>query len=111
MTVRYKIRKGDLVTVQAGKDKGKSGKVIAVYPKKGKALVEKVNLIKRHTKPNQKMQQGGIVEKEASIDISKLMVLDPRTNQASKLSRKRLDSGKLVRVVRKTGEMIEDAKV
>ena len=110
MAIRYKVRKGDLVTVRAGKDKGKSGKVIAVFPSKGTLLVEKVNLVKRHTKPNQQVQQGGIIEKEAPIAVSKVMVLDPRTNQASRVSRKRLPDGKLVRVIRKTGEMIEEAK-
>lgn len=109
-TTRFKVRKGDLVTVRAGKDKGKSGKVIAVFPKKETLLVEKVNLVKRHTKPNQKIQQGGIIEKEAPIAISKVTVLDPRTNQASRLGRKRLPDGKLVRYVKKSGEMIEEAK-
>ncbi len=58
-SIRYKVRRGDLVTVIAGKDKGKSGKVLRVYPKKGKVLVERVNLVKRHTKPSQKRNQAG----------------------------------------------------
>ncbi|MES2201565.1 MAG: 50S ribosomal protein L24 [candidate division FCPU426 bacterium] len=107
---RAKIRRGDLVTVLTGKDKGKSGKVLRVYPKKGRLLVERINLVKRHTKPSQKIQQGGIIEKEAPLGISKVMVLDPRTNQPSRLGRKRLPDGKLVRFVKKSGEMIEAVK-
>src|SRR5579884_3382025 len=100
--IRLKVRKGDVVTVLSGKDKGKSGKVLAVFPDKSKVLVEKVNFIKRHTKPNQKVQQGGIIEKEAPLAISKVMVLDPHTNQPSRLGRKRLPDGSLVRFVKKT---------
>ena len=107
---RLKVRRGDLVTVLSGKDKGKSGKVLRVYPKKGKILVERVNLVKRHTKPTQKVQQGGIIEKEAAMNISKVMVLDPRTNQPSRLGRKKLADGKLVRFNKKSGEMIEATK-
>jgi large subunit ribosomal protein L24 len=109
-TIRYKVRRGDLVTVIAGKDKGKSGKVLSVIPKKGKLLVERVNLIKRHTKPNTAAPQGGIIEREAPIAISKVMVLDPRSSQPSRMGRKRLPDGKLVRFVKMTGEMIESTK-
>ena len=107
---RPKVRKGDLVKVLAGKDRGKSGKVLKVFPKKGKLLIERINLVKRHTKPTQKIQQGGILEKEAPMHLSKVMVLDPRTNTASRLGRKSLGDGKLVRFVKKTGEMIEATK-
>ena len=107
---RPKVRKGDLVRVLSGKDRGKSGKVLQVYPKKGKVLVERINLVKRHTKPTQKIQQGGILEKEAPLNLSKVMVLDPRTNTAGRLGRKALGDGTLVRFVKKTGEMIEATK-
>ena len=107
---KLKIRKGDQVTIVTGKEAGKSGKVLRVYPKKGKILVERVNLVKRHTKPTQKVQQGGIIEKEAAMNISKVMVLDPRTNQPSRLGRKKLADGKLVRFNKKSGEMIEATK-
>jgi large subunit ribosomal protein L24 len=110
MAIRYKVRKGDVVTVLSGKDKDKSGKVLAVFPKDGKVLVEKINLVKRHTKPNQKTPQGGIIEKEAPMAIGKVMVLDPHTNKPSRVGRKRLGDGKLVRFAKKTGEMIEPAK-
>ncbi len=105
-----KVRRGDVVTVLLGEDRGKSGKVIKVYPKQGRVLVERINLVKRHTKPSQKVQQGGILEKEAPISISKVMVLDPRTNKPSRLGRKRLPDGQNVRFVKKTGEMIEATK-
>jgi large subunit ribosomal protein L24 len=107
---RYKVRQGDLVTVIAGKDKGKTGKVMSVLPKKGKLLVERVNMVKRHSKPSQKNQAGGIIEKEALLSIGKVMVLDPRTSKPSRLGRKRLPDGSLVRLVKKSGEMIEPAK-
>jgi large subunit ribosomal protein L24 len=107
---RPKVRKGDLVKVLSGKDRGKSGKVLAVLPKKGKILIERINLVKRHTKPSQTQQQGGIIEKEAPMSLSKVMVLDPRTNAASRLGRKRLPDGALVRFVKKSGEMIEATK-
>ena len=108
--IRFKVRRGDVVTVITGKDKGKNGKVLRVMPKNALLLVEKVNLVKRHTKPNQKNQTGGILEKEAPIAVNKVMVLDPRSGQASRVGRKRLESGELVRIVKRTGEMIEAVK-
>jgi large subunit ribosomal protein L24 len=107
---RYKIRRGDLVTVITGKDKGKAGKVLSVSPKDGKVLVERVNIVKRHTKPNQKKQTGGIIEKEAPVAISKVMLLDPSTNKPARLGRKRLNDGSLVRFVKKSGQTIEAVK-
>ena len=107
---RMKIRRGDLVTVLSGKDKGKNGKVIRVFPKRQKLLVERVNLVKRHTKPSQKVQQGGIIEKEAPLNISKVMLFDLRTGQATRLGRKKLADGSLVRYAKKSGEMIEAVK-
>jgi large subunit ribosomal protein L24 len=109
-TIRYKVRRGDLVTVIAGKDKGKSGKVMSVNPKTGKVLVERVNIVKRHTKPNQKNQAGGIVEKEAPLSIAKVMVLDPSSNKPTRLGRKKLNDGTLVRFAKKSGETMESAK-
>ena len=110
MSLRLKVRKGDIVTVISGKDKGKSGKVLSVFPGTAKILVEKINFVKRHTKPNQKMPQGGIHEKEAALPISKVMVLDPHSGKPSRLGRKLLANGKLVRYFKKTGEMIEQTK-
>jgi large subunit ribosomal protein L24 len=109
-SVRYKVRRGDLVTVIAGRDKGKSGKVLGVLPKKGKVLVEHVNVVKRHTKPSQKNQTGGIVEKEAYLPVSKVMVLDPSSSKPSRLGRKKLNDGSLVRFVKKSGHTLEAVK-
>ena len=109
-TTRYKVRRGDLVTVITGKDKGKSGKVLSVMPKKGKVVVERVNIVKRHTKPNPKNQAGGIVEKEAPLSISKVMVLDSSTSKPSRVGRKRLNDGTLVRFVKTSGQTIEPVK-
>jgi len=97
---RFKVRRGDLVTVITGKDKGKSGKV----------LVEHVNVVKRHTKPNQKNQAGGIVEKEAYLPISKVMVLDPSSNKPARLGRKKLNDGSLVRFAKGSGHTLEAVK-
>jgi len=106
-TIRYKVRQGDLVTVISGRDKGKSGKVLVVLPKVGKVVVEHVSVVKRHTKPSQKNQMGGIVEKEASFSISKVMVLDPSNSTPS---RKKLKDGSLVRFVKKSGHTMEPVK-
>jgi large subunit ribosomal protein L24 len=108
--IRYKVRKGDLVTVISGRDKGKSGKVLLVLPKLGKVMVEHAGVVKRHTKPSQKNQMGGIVEKEASFSISKVMVLDPSNNTPSRLGRKKLNDGSLVRFAKKSGHTLEAVK-
>jgi large subunit ribosomal protein L24 len=108
--IRYKVRKGDLVTVISGRDKGKSGKVLLVLPKLGKVMVEHVGVVKRHTKPSQKNQMGGIVEKEASFSISKVMVLDPSNNTPTRLGRKKLNDGTLVRYAKKSGHTLESVK-
>jgi len=108
--IRYKVRRGDLVTVIAGKDKGKSGKVLSVLPKQGKVLVERINVVKRHSKPSPKNQAGGIIEKEAPLAIAKVMVLAPGSNKPSRLGRKKLNDGTLVRVAKKGGETIEAVK-
>lgn len=108
--VRYKIRRGDLVTVISGKDKGKAGKVLSVNPRDGKLVVERVNIVKRHTKPNPKNQTGGIVEKEAPVAISKVMLLDPGTSKPTRLGRKRLNDGSLARFAKKTGQTLEAVK-
>jgi large subunit ribosomal protein L24 len=101
---KVKIKKNDNVLVTTGKDSGKRGRVLRVYPDKAMVLVERVNMIKRHTKPNpQKQSQGGIVEKEAPIAISKLMVICPETGKPTRVGRKRLENGKGVRVAKVSG--------
>ncbi|CAA7600152.1 ribosomal protein uL24 [Acididesulfobacillus acetoxydans] len=96
------VRKGDTVMVITGKDVGRKGKVLQVLPKKGRVIVEKVNIVKRHTRPSQSLPQGGIVEKEAPIASSNVMLYCPECNSVTRLRVKMTDSGK-VRVCTKCG--------
>jgi len=104
--VKLHIKKGDMVQVIAGDDKGKKGHVIEVFNAKNRALVEGINIVSRHTKPNAQNQQGGIIKKEAPINISNLMVLD-KSGSPSRIGRKLNDAGKLVRFAKKSGEIID----
>lgn len=107
-----KIKKGDYVQVLAGKDKGKRGNVLQVYPDLGKAVVEGVNVQKKHQKPNpQKETQGGIVEREGKLQISNLMIVDPTTDKPDRVGVKVLDDGRKVRVFKRSGEVVLDTKV
>jgi len=103
---KLKIKKGDVVIVNAGNDKGKTGKVLSVNPEKERAVVEGINMVKKHTKPNSKQPQGGIIEQEASIHISNLNLIDPKTNKATRVALKVVD-GKKVRIAKKSGEEIK----
>ncbi|MFM1746186.1 MAG: hypothetical protein RLZZ630_2123 [Bacteroidota bacterium] len=93
------IRKGDLVKVISGDSKGQQGKVLEVMPLDRTALVEKVNMVSKHTRPNAQNTQGGIVKQEAPVRISKLMVIDPATGKPGRVGR-RLEDGKLVRYIK-----------
>ncbi len=101
-----KVVKNDTVLVISGNYKGKKGKVLKVYPKESRVIVEGVNFIKRHTRPTQKNPQGGIVEKEAPVQISNLMVVCPKCDTPSRLGRKVLEDGKRVRICRSCEEML-----
>lgn len=101
------IRKNDQVIVIAGKDKGKIGRVMMVLTEKNRVLVEKVNVVKRHTKPGAKNRQGGIVEKEASIHLSNVMLVDPKTGKRTRIRQKTLEDGKKVRVTVKSQQVLE----
>ena len=102
------IRKNDQVVVRAGKDRGKRGRVLSVLPEKNRVIVEGVNLIKRHTKPNpQKNIKGGIVEREAAIHASNVMLLDPDSNEATRIGSKKLPDGTRVRIGRKSGAVVD----
>ena len=105
---KIKIIKNDTVIVKTGNSKGLKGKVIKVFPKEEKAMVEGVNLISKHTKPNAANPQGGIVKQEAPIHISNLMLVDPKSGDATRIGRKKNDkTGKLVRYSKKSGEVIK----
>ena len=102
------IRKNDMVAVRTGKDRGKRGRVIRVLSEKNRVIVEGVNIIKRHTRPNpQKNIKGGIVEREASIHASNVMLLDPDTNEPTRLGSKTLPDGHRVRISRKSGSVVD----
>ena len=100
------IKTGDTVFVVAGKEKGKSGKVTKLLRKKNSAIVEKLNMVKRHEKATQQNPTGGIVEKEAPIHISNLMAYDPSEGGPARIGRKVLGSGEKVRYSKKSGEEI-----
>ena len=109
MAVKLHIKKGDMVYVIAGDSKSteKTGRVLSVDVKNQRAIVEGFNMIKKHTKPNAKNPQGGIIEQEAPIHISNLNVVDPKTGEATRIGRKVGADGKLVRVSKKSGEEIK----
>jgi large subunit ribosomal protein L24 len=100
------IRKGDMVKVNAGDSKGQQGKVLQVFPLNKTAIVEKVNMVSKHTKPNAQNTQGGIVKQEAPINLSNLQMVDPKSGKATRIGRKLVD-GKLVRYAKKSGEEIK----
>jgi large subunit ribosomal protein L24 len=105
------VAKDDTVIVLSGKSRGKMGRVLRVFPDKKMIVVEHVNTIKRHTRPNpQKGIQGGILEKEAPIHASKVMVVDPTSGKPTRIGHKRLADGKKVRIARRSGEMIGKEK-
>ncbi len=101
------IRKNDTVIVLTGEDKGKKGKVLKVLVDKRRAIVEGVNMVSKHTKPSAKHPQGGIVKQEASIHISNLSLIDPKSGKATRISIKRTEDGKKIRVAKKSGEEIK----
>ena len=107
MQTKLHIKKGDTVVVIAGNYRTKEGKVLEVIRATGKAIVEGVNMVKKHTKPNATHPQGGIVEKEAPIHISNLMNKDPKTGKPTRIGRKLDKNGKLVRYSKKSGEEIK----
>ncbi|RME04079.1 MAG: 50S ribosomal protein L24 [Deltaproteobacteria bacterium] len=101
------VKKNDIVVVIAGKEKGKRGKVLKVFPEKGRVIVEGLNMIKRHTRPNQMVQQGGIIEREAPIAISNVQLYDPKADRPVRIGYKVLEDGRKVRYSVKTGEILD----
>jgi large subunit ribosomal protein L24 len=101
-----KIKKGDRVVVLAGRDKGRSGDVVQVQPKEGRAVVRGINMVKRHQKQTGK-QESGIIAKEASIDLSNLAVADPKDGKPTRVGFKMLDDGRKVRFAKRSGDLID----
>jgi len=104
---KINVKKGDMVMVLAGKEKGKSGKVLMVNPEKGTVIVEKVNFIKRHSKPTTKAPQGGIIEKEGHIHASIVNIICSKCNAPVRIKKRLLDDGKKVRACVKCGEILD----
>jgi large subunit ribosomal protein L24 len=102
-----RIRKGDTVVVISGVSKGRRGEIIRMMPKEERAIVAGVNLATHHVKPTRMGEPGGIQRREAAIHVSNLMLIDPKTTQPTKVSFRRVEGQRVVRVARKTGEVIE----
>ncbi|KPK85230.1 MAG: 50S ribosomal protein L24 [Bacteroides sp. SM23_62_1] len=107
MGSKLHIKKGDTVYVITGEYKGQQGRVLEVFIKQNKAIVEGVNMVSKHTKPNAQYPQGGIIKKEAPIHISNLLPLDPSSGEPTRIGRKIDDKGKLVRYAKKSGEELK----
>lgn len=104
---KTKLKKDDIVVVVAGKDKGKQGKVLRVYPTSQRVLVERVNQVKKHLRPNPaKNIAGGVSEREATIHISNVMLLDPEKNAPTRIGRRRNEDGRAERIAKKSGALI-----
>ena len=104
---KRKVKKNDLVMVIAGKERGKSGRILRIFAKKDRAIVEKINFIKRHQRPTSQQRQGGIIEREAPLDLSNLMLICESCNKPIRVGKKALEDGKKARCCKKCGEMID----
>ena len=101
------VKKDDMVLIISGNDKGRRGRVLRVFPDQDRVIVEGIRMMKKHTKPTQRDPQGGIVEREAPVHVSNVMVVDPKTDAPTRLRRRSLDDGRSVRVAARSGEMID----
>ena len=106
MIKKVHVKTGDTVVVLSGREKGKKGKVLAVSPKEGKVIVEKVNLVKKHVKPRRMGEQGGIVEAEGAMYASKVQIVCPRCGKATRIAHKILEDGSKERICKKCGEAL-----
>lgn len=102
-----RVKKGDTVIVITGKDNGKKGQILQVFPKDERVIVEGVNMVKKHRKSTQKVKQGGIMTQEAPVHVSNVMYFEKKANQGVKIGYKILNTGEKVRVSRKTGEVLD----
>jgi large subunit ribosomal protein L24 len=103
-----RIRKNDTVRVISGNDRGKEGKVLKVFPVENRIIVEKINMIKRHTKASKDMPQGGILEQEGPIQASNVLLVCPNTGKSTRIGKQLLSDGSRARVSKKSGEMLND---
>lgn len=106
MTGKFRIKKGDDVIVISGRDKGKKGSVLRVFPKERRVLVQGVNMVKRHTQPTA-AGPGGIIEKEAALHISNVACVDPKSGASTRVGYRRLDDGRKVRFAKRSGEVLD----
>ncbi|MEW6419639.1 MAG: 50S ribosomal protein L24 [Nitrospirota bacterium] len=102
------IRKNDTVVVITGREKGKKGRVLSVYPSKSRILIERINMIRKHMKPSKKYTQGGIIEKESPLHISNVMLICPKCNKPTTISSTFLQDGRKVRVCKKCSEVMDE---
>jgi large subunit ribosomal protein L24 len=107
MIKKLHIKKGDMVKILSGVHRGEEGKILEIDRRKSRAIVEGKNLVSKHTKPNATHPEGGIVKEEAGIHISNLMLIDPKSGQASRIGRKQNEDGKLVRYYKKSGQEVK----
>ncbi|HDK25585.1 MAG TPA: 50S ribosomal protein L24 [Candidatus Atribacteria bacterium] len=107
MVNKVNFKKGDNVLVISGDDKGKSGKIVSIFPRKMKVIIEGVNFLKKHNKPTQKVPQGGVIEKEGTLNISNIKLICNKCNKPTNIKRERTKEGKRVRVCKKCGEIID----
>ena len=104
---KFNLKKDDIVQVLSGKEKGKKGKILALFPESGKVTIEKLNMLKRHMKSDGKSRQAGIVEKEGSIHVSNVLIVCDKCGKGVRIKRKKLEDGKRVRVCKKCEEVID----
>ena len=102
-----RVKKEDTVVVLSGKDKGKRGRIISVIPKKDRVVVERINMVKKHMKPNNQYRQGGIIEKEAPLHVSNVMLVCPKCDKPSRIENKRLEDDRKLRVCKKCKEVLD----
>jgi large subunit ribosomal protein L24 len=107
MPTKLKIKKGDKVVVLAGRDKGKKGEILKVFPSENRAVVRGVNVVRKHQKQSA-AQEGGIISKEAPIHISNIAIEDPKDGEPSRIGYRILDDGRKVRFAKRSGEVIDD---
>ncbi len=106
MMPKLHVRKGDTIIAIAGKDKDKTGKVLRVFPGKERVIVEGINFVKKHARPRPPEQQGGIIQQEAPLHLSNVMLYCPRCSRGSRLGRRKLENGTKMRFCRRCGEQI-----